>query len=152
MRRAGVVPSARGWRHRTPGPTAAASLPMRTVIYAPPSAGCDNSVRILTSIIAPVLQRRGDGLFQLRLDPRITRQALDSHATADLDVDCAFFLERMIEHPALMKARHRILIPNPEWLGPRTELLAAACTHVWHKSRDSLNRLGPIFPDARHAY
>jgi len=125
---------------------------MRTVIYAPPSAGCDNSVRILGSIIDPVVQQRGGSLVQLRLDARITRQALDRHPTADLDVDCAFFLERIVEHPALMKARHRILIPNPEWLGPRMEHLAASCTQVWHKSRDSLSRLGPIFPQAQHAY
>jgi hypothetical protein len=125
---------------------------MRTVIYAPPSAGCDNSVRILGSTIEPVIRQRGGTLVSLRLDAAITRPALDRHPSAGLEVDCAFFLERMIDHPALMTARHRILIPNPEWLGPRTERLAVRCTHVWHKSRDSLSRLSPIFPQAQHAY
>jgi glycosyltransferase involved in cell wall biosynthesis len=125
---------------------------MRTVICAPPSAGCDNSVRILGSIIGPEAEQRGGSLVKLRLDPRNTRQALERHSTADMDVECVFFLERLVEHPALMKARHRILIPNPEWLGPRMEQLARTCTHVWHKSRDSLSRLAPIFPQAQHDY
>ena len=125
---------------------------MKTIIYAPPSAGCENSARVLASAITPALRPRGARVMQMRFPSEMRAATLARHHSASMEVDCAFFMERVVDHPALMRAEHRILIPNPEWLDPPTRRLAANCTHVWHKSHFSLNRLRPLFPKAQHAY
>jgi hypothetical protein len=125
---------------------------MKTAIYLPPSAGCDASARILASALAPDL-RVSDGPIRFFRSPHeLSRNQMAAHPSADMDIECAFFLERVLDHPALMRARHRILIPNPEWLDPGSRALAGNCTQVWHKSRFSQQRLAPLFPQATHAY
>ncbi len=125
---------------------------MNIVIYFPPSPGCEHDGQIIGSAIAPVLKEVDGKVDFVRARAQTPRSELQKHPTANLDVDCAFFMERILDHPALLKAKHRILIPNPEWLDPQTHALASACTHIWHKSRFSMERLLPVFPRALHAY
>lgn len=125
---------------------------MNVIIYFPPSAGCENSGKIVSSAIAPALQVAGGNTKFIRAPIHLSRAQLQHAQTTNLDVDCAIFMESIIDHPALLSARHRILIPNPEWLDPQTQRLASTCTHIWHKSRFSLERLKSVFPHAQHAY
>jgi len=67
-------------------------------------------------------------------------------------VDAVIFFERIIDHPSLAAARHRILIPNPERLAPQALDLAARLTEIWHKTRVSVAPLTKALPDLRHTY
>lgn len=125
---------------------------MNVVVYHPPSPGCENSARILASAIAAAPDGRGANLRIVSAPAAGPRKAVLETLRIAGRVDCAIFMERMIDHPALLEARHRILVPNPEWLMPQTLKLAPACTDVWHKSRMSLARLAPLIPCARHEY
>jgi hypothetical protein len=66
-------------------------------------------------------------------------------------VDVVIYFEHTVDHPKLLAARHRILIPNPEWLrdkvGSENRL-----TEMWHKTRVSLATLSGCFPNLRHTY
>src|SRR5204862_4086490 len=62
----------------------------------------------------------------------------------DFSSDCVFFIEAMIEYSNLLKARHRILVPNL-WLEDTIVRLAGQCNHIWHKSRMSFERLQRYF-------
>lgn len=95
---------------------------------------------------------RGGTLGGLRLPYGATREELANHPSANVEADCVIFMERIFDHPALMKARHRILIPNPEWVDEQCQTLAINCTQIWHKSQYSLQRLTPVFPQARHVF
>lgn len=124
---------------------------MKTMIYHLPSAGCQIDAMILSSAISPALPAHGKPSL-MSFPTSLTADAFAQHPSAAAEIDCAYFIERPVDHPALMKARHRILIPNAEWLDARAIQLARRCTHVWHKSLFSLERLAPLLPDAEHVY
>jgi hypothetical protein len=67
-------------------------------------------------------------------------------------VDGVIFFEHTVDHPRLWAARHRILIPNPEWLVPRDVDSIPRLTEMWHKTRVSLAILAGFFPNLRHSY
>lgn len=67
-------------------------------------------------------------------------------------VDAVIFFERTIDHPKLWAARHRVLIPNPEWLTPHVAKSAARLTEIWHKTHVSLATLVECFPSLGHSY
>jgi glycosyltransferase involved in cell wall biosynthesis len=125
---------------------------MNVAIYCPPSAGCRQSASLIDEAIRPFVEGLNGKVVQLCLSTQLTQSQLEADASAQLEVTCAIYCERVIDHPALKKAKYQILIPNPEWLDPRTHSLAGMCTHVWHKSHFSLQRLAPIFPQAEHSY
>jgi hypothetical protein len=125
---------------------------MKVAIYAPPSPGCENSATILAAAIGPAIAARGGSILHMRFPVTAGSAELAAHETAGLDIDCAFFMERMIDHPALLRARHRILLPNPEWLDERTIRQGQRCTQVWHKSRFSRETVAPLFPAASHMF
>lgn len=125
---------------------------MNVVIYFPPSPGCENSAQIISDAIGEFSGKIKGHKVLMRAPHLMPRDELEKNFTLNFAVDIAIFCERMIDHPALLKARYRILIPNPEWLDPDSYLLAQACTHVWHKSRFSLERLTPLFPHAKNDY
>lgn len=124
---------------------------MNVIVYHPPSPGCENSAKILAAAISASPAARDATVRILNLLPAPRPRLLETVPPLG-DVDCAIFMERMIDHPSLLEARHRILVPNPEWLVPQTLNLASRCTEVWHKSHFSLDRLAPVLPAARHAY
>jgi hypothetical protein len=66
--------------------------------------------------------------------------------------DCVVFLENIVNHSALLAAKIRILIPNPEQLNNNIAKLVPLCTHMWHKSLFSFNRLSAIFPFCKHEF
>lgn len=105
----------------------------------------------MASTIAPALPN-GAEASRMTFPAAVRADAFAAHPSARIKVDCAIFLERVVDHPALMAAAHRIFIPNPEWLDPRTAKLARRCTHFWHKTRFSLDRIAPMFPDAEHVF
>lgn len=125
---------------------------MNVVIYAPPSAGCETSAQILGSVLQAQVEAQGGKLSRMTFPHMMGVDAMAALPGDVGEVDCAFFVERVVDHPALTKARCRIFLPNPEWLDPATAVLARRCTHIWHKSRFSLERLRPLFPDAQHIY
>jgi hypothetical protein len=67
-------------------------------------------------------------------------------------VDVVIFFERIVDHPRLWAARHRILIPNPEWLLQQAVDACARLTEMWHKTKASLATLPEFFPNLRHSY
>lgn len=88
----------------------------------------------------------GRSMYQANKAQSPPMVAMPQHA------DVAIFIERMFEHPALDRYRHRILLANPEWLTSRTaDLAKATITDIWHKSRFSMRQLRGHFPKARHA-
>jgi len=125
---------------------------MNVAIYCPPSAGCRQSAFLIGEAIRPFVEGLNGKVVLLCFSTQLTQVQLAADSSAQLEVTCAIYCERVIEHPALKKAKYQILIPNPEWLDARTHSLAGMCTHVWHKSNFSLRRLTPIFPHAEHSY
>ena len=67
-------------------------------------------------------------------------------------IDAVIFFEGIVDHTGLSSARHRILIPNPEWLTPRVVASMSRLTEIWHKTQVSLTTLAASFPGLRHAY
>ena len=67
-------------------------------------------------------------------------------------VDVVIFFERTLDHPKLWAARHRILIPNLEWLTPHVATSVSRLTEMWHKTQVSLRTMAECFPSLRHAY
>ncbi|MGH6727176.1 MAG: glycosyltransferase [Pseudolabrys sp.] len=67
-------------------------------------------------------------------------------------VDAVIFFERMVDHPNLTAARHRILIPNPERLMPHIVDAASCLTEMWHKTHVSVAPLAKALPNLRHTY
>ena len=67
-------------------------------------------------------------------------------------VDAVIFFERIIDHPQLWAARHRILIPNPERLLPHTAKSVPRLTEIWHKTHFSMATISRFVPILRHSY
>jgi hypothetical protein len=67
-------------------------------------------------------------------------------------VDVVIFFERIVDHPRFWAARHRVLIPNPEWLVPHDVDSIPRLTEMWHKTHISLAILAEFFPNLRHSY
>ena len=67
-------------------------------------------------------------------------------------VDIVIFFERTVDHPRFWAARHRILIPNPEWLTQHVLGSVARLTEMWHKTHVSQATLAGFFPKLRHVY
>jgi glycosyltransferase involved in cell wall biosynthesis len=67
-------------------------------------------------------------------------------------VDVVIFFEHTVDHPQFRAARHRILIPNPEWLMPHVVSSLSSFTEMWHKTHVSMATLAGLFPNLRHSY
>jgi hypothetical protein len=65
-------------------------------------------------------------------------------------IDVVIFFEHIVNHAQLGAARHRILIPNPEWL--RAAGLESRLTEMWHKTHISRATLARLLPKLRHSY
>lgn len=125
---------------------------MNVVIYFPPSPGCENSAHIISDAIGHDVGTHKCLKVLVRGSHLMSSREAEQKFKFDFTVDCVIFCERVLDHPALLNARYRILIPNPEWLDPNSYRRAQACTHVWHKSRFSLERLAGAFPSAKNDY
>ena len=67
--------------------------------------------------------------------------------------ETAIFVERVFYRSYLDHYKTRILIPNPEWIDPNTELVTHKIIDIiMHKTRHSLNVLQPVFPEIEHRY
>ena len=67
-------------------------------------------------------------------------------------IDVVIFFEHTVDHPQFRAARHRILIPNPEWLMQPAVDSLSSFTEMWHKTHVSLATLAGLFPNLRHSY
>jgi hypothetical protein len=76
----------------------------------------------------------------------------DRNITINKRVDVVIFLEHIVAHSQLLAAKHRILIPNPEWLVEHDVGLVPHLTEMWHKTRMSQTTLSVGFPNLRHEY
>jgi hypothetical protein len=131
------------------------STALKIAIILSDSVGCKHDLEVISSALIPLL-KVGRDVIMPRAVPweaiHWEREVVERRIKVEFDPDCVFFIEAMIEHSALLKARHRILLPNPDWLEDAIVRLAGQCNHIWHKSRASFDRLEPIFPSAKHAF
>jgi hypothetical protein len=122
--------------------------------------GCRADGEVIQSALTPLLRIGRDAIFPIivpgiavdRPTIAVDREVVEQEIRINFHVDCVFFLETMFDHSALMSAKHRIFIPNPEWILSSFLPRAKQCNHVWHKSRFSLDRLTPVFPNANHVF
>jgi hypothetical protein len=67
--------------------------------------------------------------------------------------DAIVFIENLVEcDPPIDATIPTVLVPNLEWISPRTERLLNTIDHVWHKSRFSRDRLTARMPAAAQHY
>ena len=65
----------------------------------------------------------------------------------------AIFIERIFEHNSLLFYKNRILIPNLEWLDPKSFKLAnGLITEFWHKTNHGFIVGKKLFPNTIHVY
>lgn len=86
---------------------------------------------------------------QFTFQPAATNERLIS---IPRPVDAVIFFEHTVGHPKLWAARHRILVPNPEWLRQRVVDSRSRLTEMWHKTHVSLATLAGLLPNLRHSY
>ncbi|MGH6727175.1 MAG: glycosyltransferase, partial [Pseudolabrys sp.] len=67
-------------------------------------------------------------------------------------VEVVVFFEHTVAHPQLWAARHRIMVPNPEWLRSPAIEPGSRLTEMWHKTRVSHATLSKLSPNLRHSY
>jgi hypothetical protein len=128
---------------------------MNIAIFHINSPGLKLDAEIVSSTLSELLEKRADKLVLIGVPHRaldLPSEAIRRQININVRIDVAIFLERIINHPALQEARHRILIPNPEWMVGQSAHLAGRCTEFWHKSQFSKNKLTSLFPNARHRY
>jgi hypothetical protein len=83
---------------------------------------------------------------------RATAAAMERRILFTRPIDVVVFFEHLVDHPQLWAAPHRILIPNPEWLGQHDVASVPRLTEIWHKTRFSLTRLSGRFLSLKHSY
>ncbi len=128
---------------------------MNIAIFHTNSPGLKLDAEIVASTLSGLLGNGAGKLVLIGLPPpalHLPPEALRRQISIDARIDVAIFLEQIINHPALQEARHRIFIPNPEWLSGQSADLAGRCTEFWHKSQFSKDMLAGLFKDARHRY
>ena len=126
---------------------------MNIAIIHTPSPGLKLDARVIAGALAQTIAARNARLLFIEVPVRAVEQPADvirRQIPIDARIDVAIFIERILNHPVLQIARHRILVPNPEWLFGQSAHLAARCTEFWHKSRFSQEQLAARFPQARH--
>lgn len=126
---------------------------MNIAIIHTPSPGLKLDARIIADALAEAIAARNARVLFIEVPVRALEQPADvirRQFPIDAHVDVAIFLERILNHPVLQNARHRILVPNPEWLFGQSAHQAGRCTEFWHKSRFSQELLSTKFPQARH--
>lgn len=128
----------------------------RTVlVVVPGSPGCRVDAMVLREALQP-LQNSMDLKVRVVVISAEMESARPEQIARGMPLenppDVVIFVEGILPHPVLMGAKHRLLLPNPEWLTPQRLELAAGCTRIWHKSRFSLQRLAGRLPGVLHRF
>jgi len=126
---------------------------LKIAVILSDSPGCKHDLQVVQSALAPLLNEDRDSIISISVPwaaRNWRRGIVERKITIGFDPDCVFFIEVVVNHSTLLKARHRVLIPNPEYIDDAILTLAGQCNHVWHKSRLSFDRLAPTFLSAKH--
>ncbi|HEY7299098.1 MAG TPA: hypothetical protein VH684_14430 [Xanthobacteraceae bacterium] len=127
---------------------------MRLILVAMNSQGLKTDVAIIEQVIRNHLSQVIE-LVTIVVPERITFQSAaenDRMISIPRSADAVIFLERIVDHTRLLSARHRILIPNLEWLMPSVAASIPRITEIWHKTRISEVTLAARFPGPGHSY
>jgi glycosyltransferase involved in cell wall biosynthesis len=128
---------------------------MNIAIIFPDHPGCQHDAEVLHSVLASLLTAGRDLIIPLCVPEAAVYwegRVVDHKIRIDFAADCVFFIEGIIEHSKLLRASHKVLVPNPEWLEDAMVRLAKQCDQVWHKSRVSVDLLRSLLPDAKHCF
>jgi len=125
--------------------------PFHFDIYVPNhSRGLYNNALVLQS----ALGEDGSRIIEYPFD--ICAQAIENNnynvSLAPL-ANTAIFIERIFEHKSLLFYKNRILIPNLEWLDPKSsKLINSFITEFWHKTKHGFIVAKKLFPNKTHVY
>jgi glycosyltransferase involved in cell wall biosynthesis len=128
---------------------------MKIAIIFSDSPGCKHDAEVLRRALGPLLKVGHDLIIPKPVPWEAINWNLEDterRIQIDFQPDCVFFIEAIIEHSTLMKAKHRVLIPNPEYMEDVILHRIRICNYIWHKSRLSLARLFPIFLVPKHQF
>ena len=120
--------------HQTPGLTADVTVVEQTL-----KNHFGEKIEITTLMVPEWITRQMPAINERRIS--ITKP-----------VDVVIFFEHTVGHPKLWAARHRIMVPNPEWLRQRVIDTGSHLTEMWHKTHVSLATLSGLLPNLRHSY
>ena len=126
---------------------------MRVILVVPNSQGLKNSAGIVEQTIKKDL--KFCEVTTVIVSNDIILQSVednDRQISFQKPIDVVIFFERIVAHTQLRAARHRILIPNPEWLTERVAASISGLTEIWHKTNFSLSTLSAAFPRVKHSY
>jgi glycosyltransferase involved in cell wall biosynthesis len=128
---------------------------LKIAIVFSDSPGCNHDVAVLHNALAPHLKEGRDVIIPRPVPWEAinwNREETEKRIQIDFKPDCVFFIEAVIDHSALLHAKSQILLPNPEYVANAIVRQAQRCSHIWHKSRVSLEQLASVFRSATHSF